>query len=166
MGRGRAIRVGIKWACTVLAVAIVTATASSRWWQVCWFGPNGRGGLTGWGIGHGRIAFVRFARAVGPRLGWDLDRHSDWVWGWRDIDTSGGTSHALCGFTWFHPPGLFDAYGMTLLYPAALLSTPAALLWYADRRRSAPGRCPKCNYDRAGLDPHAKCPECGALPAQ
>jgi hypothetical protein len=36
------------------------------------------------------------------------------------------------------------------------------------RRRARTSHCQKCNYDRAGLSPDARCPECGAptAPAQ
>ena len=54
--------------------------------------------------------------------------------------------------------------GVSLLYPVLLTAGPAALLWYADRRRSAPGSCGRCGYDRRGLAVGVKCPECGATP--
>jgi peptidoglycan/LPS O-acetylase OafA/YrhL len=59
--------------------------------------------------------------------------------------------------------GTHHRYGVALLYPVLLT---AVLLWYADRRRFAPGRCAKCGYDRAGLGAVAKCPECGTVPAK
>ena len=36
-----------------------------------------------------------------------------------------------------------------------------ALGWVRRARRRANGRCTGCGYDRAGLAPHAACPECG-----
>src|SRR3954463_8522531 len=47
------------------------------------------------------------------------------------------------------------------------LSYPIALNWtdmkLALRRKR--GLCPTCAYDRRGLTPDAKCPECGTAPA-
>lgn len=34
-------------------------------------------------------------------------------------------------------------------------------LWRRGRRGWGPGRCAACGYDRAGLTPGSKCPECG-----
>lgn len=56
------------------------------------------------------------------------------------------------------------AAGTSLLYPILLTSLPAVLLWYTDRRRPRPHACPKCSYDRRGLAPDTKCPECGTTP--
>jgi rubrerythrin len=42
-----------------------------------------------------------------------------------------------------------------------------AFTWRLDtlaRRRERLGRCPKCNYDRAGIAAGAVCPECGDIP--
>lgn len=37
-----------------------------------------------------------------------------------------------------------------------------ALIGWLDSRRERPAHlCPTCNYDRTGLDPAARCPECG-----
>jgi hypothetical protein len=60
--------------------------------------------------------------------------------------------------------GTHHQYGVVLLYPVLLTALPAALLWYADCRRSKPGACGRCGYDRAGLAADAKCPECGTAP--
>lgn len=41
------------------------------------------------------------------------------------------------------------------------LSMPAAMLWYLDRRRPAPGAC-RCGYDLTG-NTSGRCPECGQV---
>jgi hypothetical protein len=63
-------------------------------------------------------------------------------------------------------PSLFGwAILVDVMPPVALTLIPAALLWYADRRRFAPHQCKRCGYDRRGLvgGADAKCPECGTV---
>jgi hypothetical protein len=48
--------------------------------------------------------------------------------------------------------------------PLAVSFLAVAAAWLAEwrtRRRVVQGRCPACNYDRAGIAADAKCPECG-----
>jgi hypothetical protein len=56
------------------------------------------------------------------------------------------------------------SFGVNFVYPILLAAIPAALLWYADRRRFGPHACGTCDYDRRGLAPDTKCPECATAP--
>lgn len=54
----------------------------------------------------------------------------------------------------------------------AIATITSATLWLLDlaarrqhTRQQRLGLCPKCNYDRTGLDHPAPCPECGSTPA-
>jgi hypothetical protein len=47
-----------------------------------------------------------------------------------------------------------------LLGVLILLAIPTVLLWWADRRRIAPGHCRNCGYDMTG-NVSGRCPECG-----
>jgi hypothetical protein len=61
----------------------------------------------------------------------------------------------------------FHSVLIPLWIPLVVVAAATALLWTADRRgtqRESGGRCPKCQYDRRGLAPDAKCPECGTIP--
>jgi hypothetical protein len=49
-----------------------------------------------------------------------------------------------------------------LWVPVLVTAIPTGLLWWRDRR-PAPGRCPACGYDLAGLPAPAACPECGGM---
>jgi hypothetical protein len=85
------------------------------------------------------------------------------------------------GFRTLRPPGIMkpvvsfrwssDARGWSVrlpLWPAIGVACVATLVaWRLDtlaRRRERLGRCPKCNYDRAGIAAGAVCPECGDRP--
>ena len=48
--------------------------------------------------------------------------------------------------------------------PLFLIAAIFTIAWRADmhdRNCAEKGICPKCGYNRAGLDPTARCPECG-----
>jgi hypothetical protein len=56
-------------------------------------------------------------------------------------------------------------YCVPLWIPIGMLIGITTGAWRLDtlaRRRDRLGRCPKCNYDRAGLAKDAVCPECGS----
>ncbi len=68
------------------------------------------------------------------------------------------------GLKWA-PEGRFDSWGswsitLPLWMALVLTATPAGVLWRR-HRRSLPGQCKRCRYDRKGLAPDALCPECG-----
>jgi hypothetical protein len=80
---------------------------------------------------------------------------------------SGGGGIPLCW--WFS----YEASGSywCVRFPLWMLLTPAGVAsgaaWRLDtlaRRRSRPGLCPVCGYNRAGLAPTSPCPECDAPP--
>jgi hypothetical protein len=54
------------------------------------------------------------------------------------------------------PPGFL----LNTLFYAAILALPLSFFPLRRRLRARRGRCPKCNYDLAGLA--GPCPECGA----
>jgi hypothetical protein len=98
-------------------------------------------------------------------LGWQISRSDIWLWGRSgEVRGPGNTRQWSAGvLSTRHAYGW--EVGVSMMYPAALTLAPAALLWYADRRRFGPGLCKSCGYDRAGLAADAKCPECGTVPA-
>ncbi len=49
----------------------------------------------------------------------------------------------------------------TLFYAAVLLGVVEGVGFARRRVRRGRGRCPSCDYDRAGLAEGAACPECG-----
>lgn len=51
-----------------------------------------------------------------------------------------------------------------LYIPLAIL-TALPFLYLTVTSAATPGHCPKCNYNRAGLAPLVKCPECGHTPS-
>jgi hypothetical protein len=96
---------------------------------------------------------------------WDgffLSRGLSWRWGLRDEKGVPGWRAGVL----YERHSQYLLAGTSFLYPELLTSLSAALLWYADRRRSGPNACNKCGYDRSGLVGGAdtKCPECGTFP--
>lgn len=63
------------------------------------------------------------------------------------------------------PP--LSRYFVPLWAPTLLLALVNIWLWrtvlFASASRRA-GLCTNCSYDRRGIDPTSRCPECGALP--
>jgi hypothetical protein len=99
--------------------------------------PNPQGGIT-W-LPHGQDSF-------------DLDP----VTGGIDSSTNPRT------YT-----GVFLTNDFTFpLWPLALLLTIVVVwLWWRRLRFRGPDLCRRCGYDRDGLIPDAKCPECGTAPS-
>src|SRR5690242_3439323 len=70
---------------------------------------------------------------------------------------------AFFAFLWWRAPVVW-----ALMMFGPFLAAAAAL-WVRrarQRRRSRSGFCPNCAYDRAGLEAHRVCPECGIAPIQ
>ncbi len=57
-------------------------------------------------------------------------------------------------------PRVMDVLSIPLWCPFLLTALPTALLFWFDRRRISPGRCPKCGYNLTG-NVSGICPECG-----
>jgi hypothetical protein len=69
------------------------------------------------------------------------------------------------------PAWVMSPYGsgvsVPIWLPAAAFAASFLSLAWLDRRAQRlvrQGRCQSCNYDRRGLAPNAKCPECGTVP--
>lgn len=70
------------------------------------------------------------------------------------------------GFFWYPSLNPLKVGLPQLTLPAVSLAV-TVLAWRLDTlacRRAKLNLCPNCNYDRAGLARHAKCPECGTIP--
>jgi len=96
------------------------------------------------------------------------------AWGGGKWATVGDTTfggYTTDGFTfwdlgglrafWWRPHHFGDQLFIPLWLIAITLALPPAYLEYRRRKKPQPGCCVKCGYDRAGLAPDAKCPECG-----
>jgi hypothetical protein len=162
--RRRRFRKWAKWACTAVAMMVLALTVASRWWMVS-YGWRGSGGAPYHvGIGTGVVTYERNIAFEKRPTGWDLRASAGWQWGFVSAEIPG--NQWRLGVYYYSSPGFGWALGVTLVYVAALASLPAALLWYADRRRFGPHACSECGYDRRGLAADAKCPECGTVPTK
>lgn len=140
----------IFWASSVSTLLLVAVWIASAWWYI---------GLIGdmhWMvyIGQGRWC-VSIWR--------DGDSNSvDWFVNERTVTSLQWTFEGL-----FNGRDVFLAVPLWL--PTLLAATPAAWIWWRDRRRRlhGPHLCPTCSYDlRGGGHSGGKCPECGnAAPA-
>jgi hypothetical protein len=168
--RRRRLRRWAKWACTVaavlaVAVAVFSGFRSATYVHVSKDSKAARTVV----IAGGQLAFYQWRgydmMGVPMAEGWSIWEALTWSWGvggtFNERDWHGGIlwgrPNALVGPEWYA--------GVSVVYPVALTLIPAALLWYANRRRAGPGSCAKCGYSRRGLAADAKCPECGTAPS-
>jgi len=164
------IREVAKWTCTVVASAAVAVAVFSGFytWQVTKTSIKQQrsGGLV---LSQGLFCFYLSygpppATATPGRKS-EVRLLRGWYWGLEQE-----MKHAKAWGGW--QAGLMSyettagwALGISLMYPVLVTLVPTATLWCLDRQRFGRGKCGKCGYDRRGLTPHAKCPECGTLPA-
>jgi hypothetical protein len=168
--RRRRVRTWAKWAATLAAaLAVGVAVASGFCGLYATLAPPSE--FPCWHVTVSEGLF-RLHRENSPELNyenrivtdWFFDSHTGWSWGLRLNDDEFGNA------AW-HGGVLFSVYsdgwlaGMSLAYPVLLTMGVAAFLWYKDRRPPRPDACGGCGYDKSGLDPNAKCPECGTVPA-
>jgi len=95
----------------------------------------------------------------------------DFVWGGLTYAESQADIHVISprkiqAVTWL--PGVYRIDGTELLIPLWLpfiaVLLPLAVVYWLDRSRAVPGRCPDCGYDLTG-NASGLCPECGSLVA-
>jgi hypothetical protein len=164
--RRRRFRIWAKWGFTIAAAVMVGVAVASGFAGCSRTGVSDDRSLV-WAIGvaGGMVEFdyIEDAPHVLPRgakPGWWIERDR---WDWDYLRLGRHSSWHL-GILWQRNATGFDA-GVHILYPVLLTTIPAVFLWNKDRRRFGPHQCKKCGYDRGGLDPNAKCPECGTTPA-
>jgi hypothetical protein len=137
------IRKTIKWGGAAVTVLLVVVWIGSGFRDFGRCTQRGYWVHAGWGtIGVGRLfdGFPQgawFARSRAQGMSWWYPECSNPI-GW----------HA-------------QAPVWALVIPVLVLTVTAWVLEGQAARRRRRGRCPKCNYDRTGLAPDAKCPECG-----
>jgi hypothetical protein len=94
---------------------------------------------------------------------WEWNRIDRWHWGLAGEDMLPDARDGWNAGTLYMATSSMLWVGVSVVYPVLLTTIPAAFFWYKDRRRFGPHQCKKCGYDRGGLDPNAKCPECGTV---
>jgi hypothetical protein len=159
------IRKTIKWggaAVTVLLVVVWIGSIDRRFeWGGC--GPR----HLGWAIDDrcACLSFVTSINGLGPDWSIGLPPAVDRSWGFgheTNVVNAAGSLRAAS-----FPSYSQEIYSVALWIPASIVLGMSAAVWYVDgriARRQRMGRCPKCNYDRAGIGAGAVCPECGAVP--
>jgi hypothetical protein len=146
------MRRGIKWLCTLLAIAIAFALgASMRWpFSIIHFELFSTPAPREWGLDMGVFLYAEVDVMDWSPLpyGWStsVTRTQHWVVWTPSWDKNAGSGILL----------------IPLWIPLAVVCLPASLLWRSDIRRArrlTAGHCPSCGYDRRGLA--GPCPECG-----
>lgn len=148
-----------RWGAVLVCLLLIAAFLRSGWWvhEVRWRSVDRTFAI---GINQGSVTLMDSVHPGTPILGDRRFRHIDlssirpspsWVFGrwfrWDRHRTSVGS----------------DAYVFIPLWlPFALTLLAAGWHFWIDRRR-APGLCPRCGYDLAGVS-GGVCPECGASP--
>jgi hypothetical protein len=140
------IRKTIKWGGAAVSVLLV----------VVWIGTQHR--AIGWQIrsmgsvwlGGGRFTIDTGFWASIPETSGPIAFAWGGPPGWRFESVRDGPCWALCAPLW-----MLTAVSLSIAAISLRLDTLA-------RRRERMGKCPKCNYDRAGIAGDAKCPECGS----
>src|SRR5882724_6935200 len=158
----RRISAVARWGSTFLSVVIVAAWVGSQW-RGAFLMSNGSTHLLRVGVWQGVVTVS--GRGGCPSIAELLSTPLN-CWIQRDPEGILMGSYDRQAFPL--PRGF--RFRVPLYLPLALTLAPAAFLWRREirRRRMPIGRCAGCGYDRAGLAPDAKCPECGkpALPAR
>jgi hypothetical protein len=162
----RRLRKWAKWACTVAAVLAMAAAVVSRFYRYERIGEVRSDRTVWWVRVHEGLFLLAFDRFSGPDYfpptpQWSMTRMGGWHWGLPSEAADFGGMWAWHAGVLYMRNADGSILGVSLMYPVALTLIPAALLWYADRRRHRPGSCGGCGYDRAGLAPTSPCPECG-----
>lgn len=150
----RVARRVVKWACTVLACAMVVVWVFSGWKSIYWdrIDTFTQAYIT---CEHGAIHAALFFDSEIDPTGKPYSDYGvfitslEWVWLPR-IDNFGTNS-----------PNVI----LPLWLPTLLVAVPAAWMWRTDLKRRKAARvgcCATCGYSHAGLGEGKTCPECGA----
>jgi hypothetical protein len=167
--RRRRFRTWAKWACTAAAAVCAGVAVLARFcpWG---YGANTKSGDTHWyaGVASGQIVAGSYNGVLAlrpkPPIGWDIRWSPHWYWGYRGEVSPYGDAETWHAGVMYEATSSGWSAGASVLYPVVLTLIPAAILWYADRRRLGPHACKGCGYDRSGIAAEAKCPECGTGP--
>jgi hypothetical protein len=150
------IRKTIKWGGVVVTALLVVVWIGSGWWVV------------GWNDGWERAIRIEAGCVdVWGRQNYPEGKPGHGVWCYRHSFqlrwTAGRIDDGFVGSGW----GRRFGWRIPLWIAVGVFGGLTYLAWYFDRRaqgRDRMRRCPKCNYDRAGIAAGAVCPECGAGP--
>ena len=156
----RRIRTWVKWACTLLSVVIVAVWAGSRSWQVYWMG-------SGWERHQFGTVMLGGIDADWTRRSPIASQVSFAPVKFRVQRITANVAMPSYWLPRFESDTITGKLVIPLYLPLALTLAPAAFLWHREIRRRLvkAGACATCGYDRAGLAPDAKCPECGRVAA-
>jgi hypothetical protein len=172
------IRKVIKWGGLVAAALLLVVWLVSPWYWVCWE-PSAGGSVS---LDGGRLC-IQEPRWGPPVASFAPDLNGHHVLAERVWELPGQRAGHILYSSWRHRgspflPGSgshvwsFEVrptrrnwyVAVPLWAPMVAILAATMLAWAAEsrsRQRARRGRCPACNYDRAGLGADVVCPECG-----
>lgn len=152
--RWRRFRTWAKWTCTGAAILLGIVWLASPWLHVGWARRDWTADI---GAGTLDLCSCRTPVPAGFQGLWFLRQEPTAMrWKYESFDF-GNAAQGILGHCYaipLWPPLLFAIIATTVLW------WPVLRGW----RRERAGCCARCGYERRGLAPDAKCPECGANP--
>jgi hypothetical protein len=149
------IRMTIKWGSAAAIPLLMLVWIGSAWRGTYWISP---GGFVA-GIDGGLVSVQQCSPLAWTTMG-----------GKAALANALGAPRDSEMVLWYHSTETDTLLRWSVAFPAwELLLPPLLILCLARhldsialRRAARLNRCPKCNYDRAGIAADAVCPECGA----
>ncbi len=149
----------VKWMSLIFSTLLAVVWIGSAWIGIGWAAPPSTHHII---IAGGSLTVSRsgvdlgnpFGSVVGHFSVFQIPVPGLYPWNLNFIESPARNFWLLSIPLWILL--FFSAAGTVFIWRRDRMLTVRELAW----------SCGKCNYDRRGIDPTIKCPECGAIPAE